>query len=84
MYKLDKSLKYGRTIYVPYNRVIVISGNDMKRDRTKPVTDVFQFHLLTNQVENLPPISKGRTSFAAHYDFEDRYIYVIGGCDSTD
>ena len=27
-YKLNKSLKYGRTIYVPYNRVIVISGND--------------------------------------------------------
>ena len=83
-YKLDKSLKYGRTLYLPYNRVIVISGNDMQKDRTKPVTDVFQFHLLTNEVEKLQPIAIGRTSFAAHYDFEDRFIYVVGGCDSSE
>ena len=48
------------------------------------MTDVFQFHLLTNQIENLQPISKGRTSFAAHYEFEDRYIYVVGGCNEND
>ena len=82
MYKLDKSLKFRRTIYVPYNRVIIISGMEINHE-TKPVTDVFQFHLLTNQIENLQPISKARSSFAAHYDFEDRYIYVIGGCDSS-
>jgi len=29
--------------------------------------------------EKLDPISIGRTSFAAHYDFEDRFIYVLGG-----
>lgn len=29
--------------------------------------------------EVLPSISLGRTSFAAHYDFEDRFIYIIGG-----
>lgn len=84
---MNKSLKYGRTIYVPYNRVIVISGNvndNNSQSNIKPVTDVFQFHLLTNQIENLQPISKGRTSFAAHYEFEDRFIYVIGGCNEND
>ena len=34
-------------------------------------------------MEKLPSISKGRTSFAAHYEFEDRFIYVIGGSDKT-
>ena len=43
-YKLNKQVKYGRTIYIPYNRVIVISGSESN----KPVRDVFQFHLLTN------------------------------------
>jgi hypothetical protein len=32
----------------------------------------------------LQPINHGRTSFAAHYDFEDRFIYVVGGCDERD
>ena len=42
-FKLNKSLKYGRTIYVPYNRVIVISGNvnDSNFTSVNPVTDVF-------------------------------------------
>lgn len=31
------------------------------------------------EFEVLPDINLGRTSFAAHYDFEDRYIYVVGG-----
>lgn len=52
-------------------------------EQNKPVRDVFQFNLLSNQVENLQPISIGRTSFSAHYDFGDRFIYVIGGCDSS-
>jgi len=38
----------------------------------------------TNEVEKLPPISLGRTSFAAHYDFEDRFIYIVGGCNNKD
>jgi len=29
--------------------------------------------------ERLPDMFKGRTSFSAHYDFEDKYIYVLGG-----
>ena len=82
--KLNKSLKYGRTIYVPYNRVIVISGNDTDSSNQSPVTDVFQFHLLSKKIEKLQPLSIGRTSFATHYDFEDRFIYVIGGCDKND
>jgi hypothetical protein len=32
-------------------------------------------------MELLPSINKGRTSFAAHYDFLDRFIYVVGGSD---
>ena len=47
-YKLNKSLKYGRTIYVPYNRVIVISGSVNDSNSPTPVNDVFQYHLLTN------------------------------------
>jgi hypothetical protein len=69
---------------VPYNRLIVISGNDMQKSATAPVNDVFQYHLLTNEVEKLPPISQGRTSFAAHYDFEDKFIYIIGGSNDKD
>ena len=34
-------------------------------------------------MELLPSIKHGRTSFAAHYDFLDRYIYVIGGADKN-
>lgn len=83
-HNLDKQLKYGRTIYVPYDRVIVISGNDVQKSNTTPVTDVFQFHLGTSEVEKLPPISQGRTSFAAHYDFLDKFIYIIGGCNEKD
>ena len=38
---LNKQLKYGRTIYIPYNRVIVMSGCDVDKDPHMPVTDVF-------------------------------------------
>ena len=27
----------------------------------------------------MPSIHHARTSFAAHYDFGDRYVYIIGG-----
>lgn len=40
---------------------------------------VFQCHLPNMKYERLPDMFLGRTSFAAHYDFEDRFIYVIGG-----
>ena len=32
-------------------------------------------------MELLPSIKQGRTSFAAHYEFQDRFIYVVGGAD---
>ena len=35
--KLNKTIKFGRTIYIPYNRVIVISGSE----GNKCVKDVF-------------------------------------------
>jgi len=81
---LDKQLKFGRTIYIPYNKVIVISGSDIDAPQAGPVRDVFQFHLTTMTVEKLPPISTGRTSFAAHYDFEDKFIYVLGGTNKSE
>jgi len=81
---LDKQLRFGRTIYIPYQKVIVISGSDFESPQAGPVRDVFQFHLTDNTVERLPSISKGRTSFAAHYEFEDRFIYVMGGSDKTE
>jgi hypothetical protein len=31
-------------------------------------------------MEILPKINYGRTSFSAHYNMYDRFIYVIGGC----
>ena len=76
---LSKSSKFGRTIYVPYNRVIVISGSD----GGKCVNDVFQFNLINNQIQKLAHISKARKSFTAHYDFGDKYIYVLGGSDDN-
>lgn len=45
-----------------------------------PVKTVFQVNLVNKRVEKLPEIGKARSSFAAHYDFQDRFIYVIGGC----
>ena len=57
---------------------------DEKSRNKEPARDVFQFHFTNNEVEKLAPITIGRTSFAAHYDFMDRFIYVIGGSDSTD
>lgn len=85
--RLNKRLAFSRTIYLPYNRIIIISGSEVSEQANywytvkhyKIVRDVFQFHLLENTVEKLPSIKKGRSSFAAHYDFGDRYIYVIGG-----
>ena len=38
---LDKQLKFGRTIYIPYGKVIVISGSDVDAPQNGPVRDVF-------------------------------------------
>lgn len=46
---LNKSIKFGRTIYVPYNRILVISG--ATADSKFPVKDVFEFDLMTKRVE---------------------------------
>lgn len=76
---LDKQLKFGRTIYIPYDKLLVISGDNVDQPKVGPVHDTFIFHLTTETVERMPNIRVGRTSFAAHYDFGDRYVYVIGG-----
>ena len=70
-----ENLKFGCTVYVPYQKVIMISGtgqNGLSKS-------VFQFHLNTMNFEQLPSIKNGRSSFTAHYDFGDRFIYVMGG-----
>lgn len=70
-------MKFGRTIYIPYNKLLVISGDNV--DESEPVHDTFVFDLMANTVERMPDIRLSRTSFAAHYDFGDRYVYVLGG-----
>lgn len=74
---LDKTLKFGRTLYIPYSKVLVISGEDTEINKT--VSDTFIFHLTTQTIERMPNILHPRTSFAAHYDFSDQFVYVIGG-----
>ena len=74
---LKRQLNFFRIFYVPYQRVIVMSGFDIdKKDESRMV---FQCHLTTMKYERLPDMYTGRTSFAAHYDFGQRFIYVIGG-----
>ena len=46
---LQKSIKFGRTIYVPYQRLLVISG--ATTDTRIPVNDVFEFDLITKRIE---------------------------------
>lgn len=54
-----------------------MSGYDL--DKYTESRMVFQCHLTNMKYERLPDMFKGRTSFSAHYDFEDKYIYVLGG-----
>lgn len=82
---LDKQLKFGRTIYIPYNKLLVISGDNVDdKHKSGPVNDTFVFDLSSQTVERMPDIGVARTSFAAHYDFGDRYVYVIGGSNNQD
>lgn len=76
---LNKQLKFGRTIYIPYNKLLVISGDNVDTQNKGPIRDTFVFHLTTQTIERMPNINMARTSFAAHYDFGDQYVYVIGG-----
>ena len=66
-----------RTIYLPYQKLIVISGHDKTHEQ--PSRAVFQLHMATKEIEKLPSITYGRQSFAAHYNFEDTFIYIVGG-----
>lgn len=76
---LNKQLKFGRTLYIPYNKLLVISGDNVDLPQSTSVRDTFIYCLMTNTVQKMPDIRLSRTSFAAHYDFGDRYVYVIGG-----
>lgn len=81
---LNKQLKFGRTLYIPYNKLLVISGDNVDLPKSESVNDTFVFCLMTNTVEKMPDIRLSRTSFAAHYDFGDRYVYIIGGSNRND
>ena len=52
---------------------------DVQEQEAGPARDVFTFEISTGIVEKKQDINVGRTSFAAHYEYEDQYIYVIGG-----
>lgn len=75
--RLNRKLLFFRIFYLPYNRILIMSGLDSDFDRESKM--IFQCHLTDMRYERLPDMFLGRTSFAAHYDFEDRYIYVVGG-----
>ena len=64
--------------------MLVISGDNVESDMTETVSDTFIHCLASHTVEKMPGIRIGRTSFAAHYDFGDRFVYVIGGSDKDD
>lgn len=81
---LNKQLKFGRTLYIPYNKLLVISGDNVDLPKSESVHDTFTFCLLTQKVERMPDIRLSRTSFAAHYDFGDRYVYILGGSNRQD
>ena len=61
---------------------MVISG--ATTDTKEPVNDCFEFDLISKRVTKKPEILVGRTSFAAHYTFGDRYIYAVGGCNKNE
>lgn len=55
----------------------VSAGNQIQSEG--PVKDVFTYQISTSKVEKKRDMHVGRTSFAVHYDYGDRFIYVIGG-----
>lgn len=59
--------------------MLVISGDNVDVPKDGPVNDTFIYDLMSETVEMMPSIRVARTSFAAHYDFGDRFVYVIGG-----
>ena len=68
-HQLNKDLKFGRTIYVPYQKLVIISGKKTENGSDTPTNDCFMFHIPSREMEKLPPISIARSSFAAHYEF---------------
>lgn len=75
---IHSKLYFGRTVYVPSNRVFVISGS-VEKNTTKVVSDqVQEWDLTTLTVKLRTKMEKGgRTSFGCYY--HGRYIYLVGG-----
>ena len=76
-------------LYIPFEKVLVISGEDIEINLpersgiSSTVSDTFIYHLTSNTIQRMPNIRHSRTSFAAHYDFLDQFVYVIGGNNSN-
>lgn len=83
--KLQKTLYFGRSIYLPINaqplssRVIVISGCTHKQQTNQVSSQVQEWSLDDLTVRFLPSLKPGRTSFNCFHRTKDRYVYVIGG-----
>jgi len=76
--KIEKDLFFNRTIFVPFERAIVISGC-IKKDPHKATSDVYEWMVRTGEVSSYPRLEVARSSFAAYYEWMDKYIYIIGG-----
>ena len=57
-HQLDPKLGFMRTIYIPYQRLIIISGHDHTHNRES--RKVFQCHMTNSEFEVLPSIKQGR------------------------
>lgn len=71
---------FNRTVYVPSEKAIIISGC-IDKDPSRVVNHVYEWMIPTGTVQFLPPIEVPRSSFGIYYKFNDRFIYVIGGQD---
>ena len=69
---------FNRTVYVPSERVIIISGC-IDKDPNQISDHTYEWTLGNNAVQFLEPIPQGRSSFGIYYKYNDSLIYVIGG-----
>lgn len=78
-HNLDACLVYTRPLYVPYQRILILSGHNEILNQTS--RKCFQFFIFNQEMQTLPSIRYGRNSYACLYVFEDPYAYAIGGTD---
>ena len=73
--------RYGHlTVYVPYERVLVIGGRKGGKGNPLECTEnCFTFYPRDRRVEPMKYMKHGRYGFASHYIYGDRFIYIISG-----